>query len=376
MLHLNVVMRELIIAGTMLRGESFTPVDGYVCVDKRKGVIKEIGEEKIRARVNGIIIPGFINAHVHLGDSVAKDVLFKNLDELVKPPSGIKHQILKSTPSRKLRAAMRSSLSEMLFTGTSHFIDFREGGVKGVKALRSSMQDLSAKKMSIRGAVLGRPESEEELDVLLNECDGLGISGANDLEYEDLVKLRSIARKRGKYFAIHAGERDRSDVDTALSLEPDILIHMTHASPGDLRHVADSGIPIAICPRSNFATGVAGVSKPDVKKMVELGICVALGTDNVMLNSPCLFSEMEFASKIFLIDDVEVLRMATANGAKILDIDGETGVIEAGKTANFTVINKNSNNIRYSKNLMRTIVRRARADDVLAIVNKGMVLRR
>lgn len=364
-------MRELIIAGTILRGESFTPVEGYICIDRNRGVIKEIGEEKVRSRIKGIIIPCFINAHVHLGDSVAKDIPFKSLDELVKPPSGIKHQILDSTEARKLRAAMRSSLQDMLFSGTSHFIDFREGGIRGVRALQRAMQDSLT-----QGSILGRPAGEEEAGALLNECDGFGISGANDLEFEYLEMLRSLAKRQGKCFAIHAGERDRSDIDTALSLEPDILVHMTHAVPKDLKKVADLGIPVVLCPRSNFATGVGSSSKPDVKKMVELGICLALGTDNVLLNSPCMFSEMEFASKVFLDSEVEVLRMATLNGAKILGLESQVGAIDAGEIANFTVINKNSNNIRYTKNLLRTIVRRARPDDMLAVINRGMVVLR
>ncbi|MEM2991346.1 MAG: amidohydrolase family protein [Halobacteria archaeon] len=363
-------MQELIIAGTILCGANFTPVEGYICVDKKKGIIKEIGEGKAQAKIKGIIIPSFINSHLHLGDSIAKDIPFKNLDELVKPPMGIKHQILKNTPSSKLRAAMKSSLKDMLYSGTSYFIDFREGGIKGVKALQRAMEE-----SILEGLILGRPNSEEEAERLLDQCHGFGISGANDFELEYLEKLRYIAKQKGKYFAIHAGEKDRSDIDTALSLEPDILIHMTHALPRDLKKVADQGIPIVLCPRSNFATKVASVSKPNVKKMVELGICLALGTDNILINSPCMFTEMEFLSKIFLDEEVEVLRMATFNGATILGIENQAGTIEAGKAANFTVINKNSNNIKYTKNLPRTIVRRTRPDDIIAIVNRGRILR-
>ncbi|MEM2933346.1 MAG: amidohydrolase family protein [Methanocellales archaeon] len=363
-------MRELIISGTILCGANFTPLEGYICVDRKNGIIKEIGEGKAPSKIKGIIIPSFINAHTHLGDSIAKDIPFNDLDELVKPPFGIKHQILKCTPTRKLCAAMRSSLKDMLYTGTSHFIDFREGGIKGVKALQRAMQD-----SILEGLILGRPESEEEAEHLLNHCHGFGISGANDFELEYLEKLRYLAKRRGKYFAIHAGEKDRSDIDTALSLEPDILVHMTHALPRDLKKVADKGIPIVLCPRSNFATRVAGFSKPNVRKMIDLGICLGLGTDNVLINSPCMFTEMEFLSKIFLDGEIEVLRMATLNGAIILGMENQVGTIETGKAACLIVINKNSNNIRYTKNLPRTIVRRARPDDIIAVVNKGKILR-
>ena len=47
---------------------------------------------------NLMMIPGFINSHVHVGDSFAKEMGFnKDLIEIVAPPNGIKHKLLRQT---------------------------------------------------------------------------------------------------------------------------------------------------------------------------------------------------------------------------------------------------------------------------------------
>ena len=52
---------------------------------------------------------------------------------------------------------------------------------------------------------------------------------------------------------------------------------------------------------------------------------VAIGTDNVMINSPDLFREMDFLWKITMgihqkrIEPKNILKMATVNAGKILD---------------------------------------------------------
>jgi len=56
---------------------------------------------------------------------------------------------------------------------------------------------------------------------------------------------------------------------------------------------------------------MTGVGLPDVLKMLDLGIAVGVGTDNVMLNSPNMFEEMQFLAKALLHDDRQVFKMCT-----------------------------------------------------------------
>ena len=60
------------------------------------------------------------------------------------------------------------------------------------------------------------------------------MSGTNDLDLELLKEIATCTRDLKKFFAIHAGEKNRSDIEKALSLEPDLLIHLTNATKKDL----------------------------------------------------------------------------------------------------------------------------------------------
>jgi len=364
---------EQIISGTMLLGTEFEPVEGYICV--RDGIITEIGEESSNTGI--IIAPCFVNSHTHIGDSVCKDPplgtysgfrLTRDLDSLVRPPDGLKHRVLQDTPYRTLVDGMRNTILDMLATGTSAFADFREGGVVGVLALKEALDGLN-----IDAVILGRPDKTEspitnilgEVDRVLRDAEGIGISGANDLNIEIIRITADHVKKKKRLFAIHAGEKDRTDIASALSLHPDMLIHLTHAKRHDLAKVADAGVPVVVCPRSNFTTG-AGMAP--ITDMLEAGITVAVGTDNVMLNSVNMFSEMEVLSKIFGLDDRQVFKTCTLNGAQLLGLEDGTGSIQKGNKARLMIIDGNSNNLSGIKNPLSGIVRRARPDDILSII--------
>ncbi|MFQ6062726.1 MAG: amidohydrolase family protein [Methanosarcinales archaeon] len=170
------------------------------------------------------------------------------------------------------------------------------------------------------------------------------MSGAKDYELEYLYEIREHTRKHKKCFAIHAGEKDSSDIDRALELEPDIFIHLTHANKKDLKKVKDIGASVVVCPRSNLVTKVG---LPPIREMIETGITVGVGTDNVMLNSVNMFSEMEFLSKLFSLESRQIFKMCTLNSAKILKLDKYIGSILKGKRARLIIFNKNSNNLIY-----------------------------
>ncbi len=345
---------EQTLKGTIIYGDEFEAIDGYVIIED--GIIKGVEESKISSDV--IIAPCFVNAHTHIGDSVLKDPPYLPLAELVQPPHGLKHRVLNETPYSELVASMNACIKDMIKTGTCAFADFREGGVEGVKALNDALigGDVEAK-------VFGRPSNGEMS--YLNLCDGTGLSSTNDMDIDLIKDIVMRTKEKKKKFAIHAGERDSSDIAPALELEPDFLVHLTHAGERDLKAISNAGIPAVVCLRSNFITR-AGI--PPVKKMLDGGILVAAGTDNVMLNSANMFSEMEFLSKTNLFDDRQVFKLCTLNGAKVLGISRDTGSIEKGKKARLMILTKNSNNMQGIKNPLSSLVRRARPDDIIGII--------
>jgi cytosine/adenosine deaminase-related metal-dependent hydrolase len=334
------------VEGTILRGREFEPVEGRVVLED--GEITAVEAASVEG--DDIVVPAFVNAHTHLGDSVAKEAgAGLSLDDLVAPPDGLKHRLLRSADRSAVVAAVRRSLSMMEAGGTSAFVDFREGGVEGVETLREALDGFD-----IDGTVLGR-ETVEAMEA----SDGFGASGARDADFE---RERNATRRAGKVFGIHAGERDSADINAALDLDPDFLVHMVHPEDIHFDRVEESKVPIVLCPRSNLATN-AGVAP--MAEWVER-TTVALGTDNVMLNSPSMFREMEFACKLGDVDAGDVLRMATVNGAEIAGLN--RGVIEEGREGKLLVLDGDTDNLSGARDPVSAVVRRAGLDDVARVV--------
>ena len=335
----------MILEGTILRGRELEPVEGRVVVEE--GRIEAVEEEPVGS--DDIVLPAFVNAHTHIGDSIAKEAgAGLSLDELVAPPDGLKHRLLRAATSEELVTAMRRSARAMQASGTAAFLDFREGGIEGVEQFRSAVDGLE-----IRGLAFGRGDAS-----VIDVADGYGASGARDAAFTD---QRAAAREAGKPFGIHAGERDPDDIDGAFDLDPDFLVHMVHAEPSHLARLEDAGVPVVVCPRSNLVTG-AGV--PPIGELLD-HTTVALGTDNVMLNGPSMFREMEFAAKVCDVPAEDVLRMATVAGAELAGIDA--GYIAPGRLATLLVLDGGSDNLAGAQDVVRAVVRRAGAADVKAL---------
>ena len=337
-------MEEL--SGTVLVGDSFDPVRGRVVVEG--GRIEAVEETDTDS--TDIVLPAFVNAHTHLGDSVAKEAAVGlSLDEAVAPPDSLKHRRLAAADRDELVSAMRRTLRFMRRTGTISALDFRESGPAGARALREAAEGIG-----VDPFIFGSGDPS-----VLDVADGYGASGAND---DDFAAERAACEERGRPFAIHAGEPDATDIHPALELDPELLVHMVHAEREHLERVAEQSVPIAVCPRAN---AVLDVGKPPIRELLD-HTTVALGTDNVMLNQPSMFREMATAAKRFDVADREVLRMATAAGAEIAGLD--CGVIEPGRRAALIVLDGDSDNLSGSVDPVSAVVRRATGMDVERVV--------
>jgi cytosine/adenosine deaminase-related metal-dependent hydrolase len=221
-------------------------------------------------------------------------------------------------------------------------------------------------------------------------CGGIGLSGPNEYTNRAMGELSRLIKSKNKICATHASE-DRysmnfsiknfhqSEVKRALkNLDLDFIVHLTQAKEEDIELVSKAKIPIVCCPRAN---SIMGLGFPPIAEMMRKGITVALGTDNVMLNSADLFREMDYTSRMSralekdpsTISSKDVLKMATMNPAKALKLEKEIGSIEEGKRADAVFIKMNSKNLESTKDPINAVVHRVRPDDIQAVMINGDV---
>jgi len=342
-----------------------------------------------------LLIPGLINSHTHIGDSIAKDIaLNKSTDSKIHPMFGIKQKILRETEPKKLILFMRKSAKSMIKKGITTFVDFRESGLEGILLVQKALSGIP-----IRAVILGRIEFYQsitdikkntpipksylnQLESVLKNCDGLGISGSN--ENSDSV-LRQLSKTK-KIRAIHCAETKQSylkskqitkktEPQRCMLLKPNFLVHMTYASKSDLRLVSKKINGIVVCPRAN-ASLAEGI--PDIVQMMKMNCNVAIGTDNIMINSPDMFREMDFLWKVTMginqkrIEPKKILKMATVNAGKLLG--RKIGCIKKGYLADGVFIKKNNLDLDPLQNSHASIVHRANENWIKAVMIGGKIV--
>jgi 5-methylthioadenosine/S-adenosylhomocysteine deaminase len=205
------------------------------------------------------------------------------------------------------------------------------------------------------------------------------------LSDESFVKLRVLADQLDIPVQIHLHEsaaevnyaventgkrplqrlRDLGLVNASL-----LAIHGVHFNSDEISMLADAGVKIAHCPKSNLklASGIAPVTE-----FRAAGMTVGIGTDGAASNNVLdILGETRVAALLAKVQSgdatqlpaEDALRMATLDSARALGLADQTGSIEVGKSADLTCISLGAFNSRPVYDPVSQLVYTARADQV------------
>lgn len=344
------------------------------------------GEDRVLSLPGVVILPAFIDAHTHIGDTLAKEAgIGKPTIEAVSPPNGMKYRLLRQASHADLVASIKQGAEEMLSNGIALIGDFREGGTMGIELFHQAVKGLP-----LHAVLFGEPDWQqiqhpsytELIDPIVQQCDGLGIGDVANFTEGELQRIASCLSRSQKVLAVHAAETsdaqqrclrtwDASEIERIATLAVDtLLIHVTHPTQQDVRLIEQYRLPIVLCPRAN---AILGDGIPPVATFVQKGIPFALGSDNMMFSSPDMFREMDMLSRIVrglskdpaIIESKKILAAATINGAKALRKQSLFGSIKPGKRASFIGIDTKSSNLRYEQDVFSALVHRAGVQDIV-----------
>ncbi|WP_425582507.1 adenosine deaminase [Streptomyces synnematoformans] len=113
----------------------------------------------------------------------------------------------------------------------------------------------------------------------------------------------------------HAGETTGPQTvwDAVTELRAERIGHGTSAAqdPKLLGHLAEAGIPLEICPTSNVATkAVPSLDEHPLRRIVDAGVLVALGSDDPPMFGTDLNTEYAVAARLLGLDEAGVAALA------------------------------------------------------------------
>jgi 5-methylthioadenosine/S-adenosylhomocysteine deaminase len=160
-----------------------------------------------------------------------------------------------------------------------------------------------------------------------------------------------------------------------------LLAHCVHLETVELETLARTKTNVAHCPSSNLKLG-SGLAR--IAEMLARKISVSLGADGAACNNRLdMFTEMRTAALLQklahgpeALPAARVLRMATIDGARALDLDKEIGSLEIGKRADVIVVDLNRPHTSPASDVVSALVYSAQPADVRATIIDGRIVMR
>lgn len=126
-------------------------------------------------------------------------------------------------------------------------------------------------------------------------------------------------------------------------LEHLFAVHCTHVSEHDIALLAEHDVPVVVTPRSE---GFLGDGIGPIAALRAAGVRVALGSDGgPWAGSDDLLAEAAATALVTraaggpdALSGIDVLGMATFEGARVLGVDNESGSLQVGKRADLAVL--------------------------------------
>ena len=362
---------------------------------------KNINEDvdKIIDTSGKVVMPGLINTHSHISMSIFRETVdgYKTQDWLEKKIWPIEDKLT----AKDIYWATLLSCVEMIKTGTTTINDMYFFTDEIIKAALESGVRLQTTR-----TLMGHSDEDDyrlkELEELINKYNkeetisfNVGIHGLYTSNREYVKKCINFAKEKKLPIHMHfcENEKERNDIKRDYNVEEpaevikndfekihNILAHSVKISEKDIDILKNTNSFISHCPVSNLKLG-CGIAP--VNKMIEKGLCVSLGTDGQGSGSNLdMFETMKFAALLQKgVDEkpeempaYEVLKMATINGAKALQLEDEIGILDEGKIADLIIIDVNDVLTQPMNDIFAQIVYNVKGYNVETTIVNGKIL--
>ena len=338
-----------------------------------------------------VVMPGFVDPHTHL---VFKETREK---EFILKQQGIPMQkILKEENTgiiSTVRWTRKASFEELLEETRLHLSTLVDWGTttveiksgyglnleEEIKILKIANYLKEYTSVNVRSTLLAAhiipPEyhMRDEKYVELIVEDIIPIIAKNELaDFNDVYcekgaftreqskRILQVGKKFGLKPKIHADElSDSGGAEVAAQVGAVSADHLVYTDESALKKMRDANVIAVLLPLTTFS--VDGSKFADGRKMVDIGLTVALGTDYNPGTSMCpsMPVVISFAVVRLKLTVEEAIIGATLNAARAIGLEKEVGSLERGKRANINILNiKHYEGIPYriGENYVETVI--------------------
>lgn len=367
-------------------------------------IIQKISEnieeqcDKIIDATGMVCMPGLVNTHTHLGMSIFKG--YKDDNKLMDWLNNVIWPIEDKFTDNEIYWNSYMSSIEMIKSGTTTFNDMYFNMEKVIEVAEKIGQRAVISWSVTDNSIRDKFEKTREYFNKYNHKNSLikiyvSAHAGYTCNPETIEKCVKLAKELGTGIHIHLAETKAEEQiikenygktptkylkDLGVFEVPVILAHGIYFSKEDIEILKTIKGGISHNPISNckLASGIC-----DVTNLKSNGITVALGTDGVGSTTTLdMFEEMRTAAYLQKINTMEptsinayeILKMATIEGARVLNLDNEIGTVEVGKKADLIFINTNKTHLYPENDLCTNLVYSANGADVDTVIIDGKVI--
>ncbi len=329
---------------------------------------------------NLTMLPGFIQTHVHLCQS-----LFRGLADDMQLLDWLQKRIFpyeNNHDKNSLKLSAQLGINELIESGTTTILDmgtmnhqeviFEEmisSGIRGFSGkcmidendLYPTFKETTEKSLSSTYELAKSYHDSDNGRIKYGFAPRFALSCSENLLKETLEFMKDFD---GSLYHTHSSENGGEiaavkrkygkenieffDSINALS-DRTVLAHCIHTNEKEVELLRETQTRVAHCPSSNLKLG-SGIA--DIPNYMEKGISVSLGADGAPCNNNLsIFTEMRLAALIqkpihgpTAMNAQIMVRLATIEGAKALHLDDQVGSIEVGKKADLILLDIDQTN--------------------------------
>ncbi|WP_339180902.1 amidohydrolase [Oceanobacillus sp. FSL W7-1293] len=389
-------------------------------VGQTQEILREYTAERYFDAANKLIMPGFIDAHIHTGIAIFRGVAQDMSNWMQKGLWPFQKHL---RPEESAIGSM-VNIIEGIKAGTTTFCDYdgrmdlivnnyKKIGARArvaelVNEIPDNIGDLPVGELYTFESSIGETKLNRNLELYEKHHDTedgritviLGPHGPDMMSLELLKEVKHHAEKLDTKLHMHVAQGDREinqmekrygkrsieflDEHDFLN-ERLIAVHLTEATDEETAFIAKSGASMIYCAGS---IGIIDGMVPPVQHFLDAGGTACLGSDQAPgNNSNNMFNEMKLAAILNKVKyknpqvfhATQALRMATIEAAKVMGIDHEVGSLRSGKKADIILVDLTAPAFypvltKPIRNIVPNLVYSARGDEVDTAIIDGKVI--